>query len=395
MRRQRFIIAVVVFLAVAVVASFTLFFWLPGEEVTTEESVWLMPGGNPAHTSYLPYAPGGVMHELWNTRLEGRPTGPAAVSGGRVYVSCSNGLLYSLELETGRPAWRYDAEGEITSMPSVFEGGILVGTLDGRVLCVGLDGDLRWEKEVGGAVMSSPIPEGDQVYFGSSDNHLYCVSASNGSTAWSFDAEAPVEVSPCIYEGQVFTVSYEGDLFALDAADGRLVWTYRSQGVPVVYPAADEGRVYMAMEFMVYCADAQSGKRLWEFSVGPNVISNIALRGNQFIVLQGGGGSSTAFSLDTRTGDLLWNVPTGEAPAWTSTVATNEYVYFCIPDNLRAMAVESGTPALELELRGVLTWTMSLTQEFLLAGTEANKIHCYGERELTIISPGLFGAMGD
>jgi outer membrane protein assembly factor BamB len=265
-------------------------------------------------------------------------------------------------------------------MPAVFEGGVLIATVDGRVLCVNARGDLDWEVEVGGAVLSTPIPENGRVYFGSSDKYLYCVDAGSGSRIWSFEAEGPVEISPCIFEGQVFCASYEGELFALDARDGRLLWTFHSKEVPAVFPSADSGKVFLAVELELYCLDAQSGKSLWEYSTGPSVISNLAVRGNQVVVVRGGMGEiSNTISLDARTGDLLWNVSSGETSAWTWLFASNQDVYLCGPDHLGALAVESGTPSMESELRGILPETLTLTENLVFAGTDARKVYCFEE----------------
>lgn len=367
-------------IALAAIVVLLLLCWPSSSKMFIGEESWTMPGGNPAHTAYLPFAPRASLQEKWNTRLEGPLTGPPVVTGDRVYVCCGNGLLYSLDLETGRPVWRFDAGSGIASMPAAFDGGLLLGTVDGRVLEVGPGGDLNWEVEVGGAVKSTPIPDGGRVYFGSSDNHVYCVSARDGSRIWSFEAEGPVELSPCLFEGQVFGVSYEGDLFALDARDGSLEWTYNSHEVPVVFPTADNGRVFLATEFMIHCADAQSGKLLWSYSTGPYIISNLAVRGNQLIAVRGGAGEeSNTLSLDARTGDLLWNARSGESAAWTWIAATNEDVYLSGPDHFRALAVEAGTPSLEHELRKVLPETFTVTERFMLAGTDARKVYCYQE----------------
>jgi len=372
--------ALALFLALAIVLTPLLVFWPSSDEIVVEEGSWAMPGGGPAHLSYLPFAPKTSLRERWSTRLEGELAGSPAVAGQRVYACCSNGYLYSLDLESGRPVWRYDAASGIASMPAVSGQGIFFGTMDGKVCCVGPEGGLKWATEVGGAVVSTPIPDGDRVYFGSEDRSVYCLQAGDGSIIWSFEAEGPVEISPCLYEGQVFCASYEGELFALDGDDGNLMWTYRSQGVPVVFPTADDGRVFLATEYELHCADAQSGKAVWKYSVGPNVISNLAVRGPQLIVVRGGKDAiSDTISLDVRTGDLLWDTVSGDTTGKTNLFATNEDVYMCGIDFLRALSVESGAPSLESELRGVLPETVTITESCVVAGTEARKVYCLEE----------------
>lgn len=381
LRRRKMISAMVaVTLALAVILIPLLLFWPSHEQIVVDEGSWTMPGGGPAHLSYLPYAPQGPLVERWNTRLEGQPAGPPAVAGQRVYVSCENGLVYCLESQNGKPVWRYDTASGLSSMPGVSEAGVFLGTLDGRVLSIDAEGELNWEVGVGGTVGSTPIPEGDRVFFGSSDRSVYCVDAGDGSILWSFEAEGPVEASPCIDAGQVYAVSYEGDLFALDARDGRLLWTYRTESLPVAFPVAGDGKVFQASEFELHCADAQSGKVLWEYPTASAVISNLAVRGNQLLVIYGApGGDASMMSLDNRTGDLLWQASVGNAADWTWLYATNEDAYYCGSDDLRAVAIETGIPSLERDLGGALAGTLTITEDYVLAGSDARKVYCYGE----------------
>lgn len=85
------LVAIVVILLVFLARS-------SGEPVAVGGDGWEMPGGNAAHTSYVPYSPTGTLQELWNTRLEGRPAGQIVLAGNRVYTSCDNGLIYCLKL---------------------------------------------------------------------------------------------------------------------------------------------------------------------------------------------------------------------------------------------------------------------------------------------------------
>ncbi len=378
--RRRWLPGILLFLAAAAIVSSAFYVRRSGGVISIGDVDIAMPGAGPAHTSYLPSAPRGNPRELWGTRLEAEISGPCAVAGGRVFAACRNGFLYCLDLDSGRPLWRFDAGGEITSMPTLFEGGVMVSTADGRVVCVNGEGRLRWEVEAGGSVPSSPLHSGKNVYFASRDGFLYCVDAGDGSERWRFQADAPLEVSPCLYEGQVLCASYEGTLFALDAGDGRLLWSSRLQGVPVSFPVADEGRVLQVTDVELHCADVQSGKRLWSYALGPTVLSNPAVRGNQVVVLQGEQGEgSVVLSLDARTGDQLWRAASGMEAGRTNILVTNRDVYLAGPDRVLALEWETGVPTLRADVEGVIPWTLTVTEDRLLVGTTRRKVFCLGD----------------
>lgn len=378
--RRKALSAISVTVVLAVIVSSLFFVNRSGEKLELGRGSWPMPGGTPSRTSYLPYAPRSELRELWNTRLEGEFAGPPAVANSRAYVACRNGHLYSLNLGNGRPVWKYDAGRELTCMPAVSGRGILLATVDGRVICLDAEGERLWEVEVGGAVMATPLPWEEKVYFGSSDGFVYCVSAADGTRRWAYQADGPLEVSPCGYQGYLLAASREGSLFALDAESGRLLWTYRFEGLPVAFPVIDEGRVYLATETGLHCADLQSGRRLWRYDIGVAVVSNPVVRGSKVFMVKGGGGKpAQALCLDARTGDHLWDAFVGEVEAWTCAFATNSDLYLASVDRLQAIEVETGIPSLQVGLEGVLSWTLTVSEDFILAGTEKSKVYCFGE----------------
>jgi outer membrane protein assembly factor BamB len=376
--KARLILAAALTLALALALFLLLFFMLPKEKITIKEGSWAMPGGNPAHSAYVPSGPAAPLNEKWDTRLEGKLVGQPAVSQDRVYACCEGGLLYCLDLETGKPVWRYDAGTQITSMPALAESGVLLSTADGAVLKVSPDGKLLWRVEAGGAIRSSPIPEDGKVYFGSDDCYLYCVSLKDGSALWSFRAAGPVQLAPCVSEGQVFAVSYQGDLSALDANNGNLNWTFQSGSVPAVFPCADNGKIFLATEFDLNCIDVQSGKVLWRQEIGPSTIANLTLRGNQVVMVKGGGDRKiTLVAMDYRTGDPLWNHSFEETADATSIVSSNDNLYFGGSSHIMAVSAESGSPVFERQLKGALADSLAATPDLLLLGTDNRKVYCF------------------
>jgi outer membrane protein assembly factor BamB len=173
----------------------------------------------------------------------------------------------------------------------------------------------------------------------------------------------------------------EGELFALDAEGGRLIWTYRTTGIPASYPSAGDGKVFLASEFELHCADVQSGKVLWTYEIGPTVISNLAIRGNQLVAVKGGGygAESNAVSLDTRTGDLLWEASAVAAAGRAALTATNEDIYLCGIDSLSAFTVDSGIPSMEMKVDGIMPETLTVTEDFMLVGSDSRKVYCFEE----------------
>ena len=56
-------------------------------------------------------------------KLTDRPSAPAAVNRGRLYIPCEGGNLFVLDARTGDPLWSFDAGATITA-PPVFDYGV-------------------------------------------------------------------------------------------------------------------------------------------------------------------------------------------------------------------------------------------------------------------------------
>ena len=55
------------------------------------------------------------------------------------------------------------------------DGGIVVGSLDGRLYCVEVaDGKERWNYEIGAKISGSPAVAGGVIVIGAEDGNVYC-----------------------------------------------------------------------------------------------------------------------------------------------------------------------------------------------------------------------------
>jgi len=136
----------------------------------------------------------------------------ATVVGERVFVGSRNGMLYSLDRETGCLVFAFEADGGIRSTPVVAEdaGLVFFGDSFARVYALdALTGEERWKIEV--------------------DDHQ--IAMITGGTAY-YDGRLYVPVSS-IEESPASMPTYEcctfrGSLVALAADSGDLIWKTRT-----------------------------------------------------------------------------------------------------------------------------------------------------------------------
>ncbi|GAF89622.1 unnamed protein product, partial [marine sediment metagenome] len=177
------------------------------------------------------------------------------LSEDAIYVSSSNGRVYSLDKEFGVSNW------------------------ESKIL------DEKHRK-----LWTSPVIPGDTLYVSTFDGHIYALSLETGELLdWSFEAEAGFASSPVIDEDTIFLGSFDRYLYAVKIGSDVPMWKF-PQEKPAgnwfwASPIINEGIVYAGcLDGRVYAIEAKTGGKLWEFDAGNAIVSSPVLMDNLLIV---------------------------------------------------------------------------------------------------------------
>jgi len=144
----------------------------------------------------------------WGSRTT--PTAPT-VAGQRVYVAGLDGVVRSLDAQTGETAWTAYTGGAVRYPPTIWNGRAYVGSGDGYVYCLAAQsGEVLWR------FRAAPIDRRIPVY---------------GRLQSTWPAASGVLVEQGVAYVAAGIVNYDGThLYALDAATGQLKWQNNSSG---------------------------------------------------------------------------------------------------------------------------------------------------------------------
>jgi outer membrane protein assembly factor BamB len=237
-------------------------------------------------------------------------------------------------------------------------------------LSVGHAQTLLWKSGTEGMIYSSPVTDGQTVFIGSEDGHLYAFEPATGKPKWKFRTEGAVSSTPCISRSLVFITSRDGSFYAIEKNTGKLHWKFTTEGERIYDTwdyylsgavVSDETVFFGSGDGHIYALNQQTGQQVWKFKTGDVVHATPVVYNDKVYV---GSFDGFFYVLSKDSGKLIWKFdtigdtyfPKGEIQK-AATVANN-IVYFGSRDyNIYALDAEKGTGHWNMKETG--SWIIS------------------------------------
>ncbi len=173
--------------------------------------------------------------------------------------------------------WEYQTDRDVFSSPAIgYDGTVYVGSKDGKLYAINMDGTLRWATTLSGYyTLSSPAVGVDgTIYIGSNNDFLYAVHP-NGNIAWSFETNNDVQSSPALgADGTIYVGSDDSHLYAI-TPEGNVKWTCETGYIGYSSPAVglDENIYVGSLDGHLY-AIGPEGTIQWSYLTGDDISSS-------------------------------------------------------------------------------------------------------------------------
>jgi outer membrane protein assembly factor BamB len=200
---------------------------------------------------------------------------PVAVAGDLVLAASAylddekigDRTLYGLDARDGSVRWKQGLRLNPWAGPTVAGDLVLVGcssvrfdpkVLDGaRGEVVAVDrksGQVKWNKEIPGGVVSSVAVKDGLAIFTATDGKVRALDAATGQERWTHDAGAPFFAAAAVAGGSVYVADLKGVVHALNLKDGKGQWRFdlgkeaavNAPGMVYGSPVVHRGRIYLA-----------------------------------------------------------------------------------------------------------------------------------------------------
>lgn len=258
-----------------------------------------------------------------------------------VVVGDDTGVVRSFDRATGKVAWEYETDGEISGGPTILPaaGGVparvLVGSQDASLACLALaDGAVVWKHSIADQIRCSPTVVGGRVLIAGCDGKLHVIDAATGAETAAVPIDGPTGTTPAAAVGRVYFGTEGGTFFGIDVGAGAVAWkmapaanaqAYRSSAAvadglaivgtrgkaveafaladgarkwrramrgrvdasPVVLPLADGGRLAAVVADAagrIAILDAATGEPAWEFDAGGGFSAGAAAAAGRIVL---------------------------------------------------------------------------------------------------------------
>ncbi len=322
------------------------------------------------------------LQPLWVFEIPDGIESTAAIVAGTVYVGGLDGVLYAIDLETGKSRWRYEAGAEILAAPAVSAGKVLVGDGDGVFHAVdAASGERRWIYETRAKIVSSASVADGKLVFGSHDMYLHALNVEDGRPLWKVETDNYVYGAPAISRGRVLSAGCDGYLRVIGLADGKEQARMELGGYVGASPAVRGSRLYVGtFENQVLGIDLESRRLSWTYENSERKFPFLssAAAGDSVVVL--GGRDKLVHALDPETGKPRWTrALKGKIDA--SPVIAGRRVYVpATSGEIVALDLESGEVVWSFDTGSSITASPSVAAGRLVIGTAGGQLYCFGKR---------------
>ena len=307
--------------------------------------VWPTYGYDGERQRVAPFAHRPPFKRAWMFRARQLLEFPPAIAYGRLYFTNNSGVMFAVNAQTGKRAWKKDVGRCVAASPAVSGHTVYQaflnrppcnsnrppGRLEGEVIAFATGfGKIRWRTRLG-PTESSPVVAGGRVYVGDWRGRVYALDERTGKVRWTFAADGRIKGALTLSGNRLYVGTYDGHVYALNARTGKQLWRASSQdrlggrGQFYSTPTAAYGRVYIgSTDGKVYSFGATSGKLIWSQGTGGYVYSSPAVWRRK---VYAGSYSGWFYALDAATGDVVWRFRANGRISGSPTIM-NGVVYF-------------------------------------------------------------------
>jgi len=249
-----------------------------------------------------------------------------------VVVGDDTGVIRCFDRGSGKLAWEYETDGEISGGPTIITAAdgprVLVGSQDASLSCLALaDGRLLWKHEIADQIRCSPTVADGHVFLAGCDGKLHVIDVETGTEKAAVPIDGPTGTTPAAHEDRVFFGTEGGGFFAIDFRTAAVAW----KTAPAANGQAYRSSATLAADLAIVGSRGKAveafsltdGTRRWRQPMRGRVDGSPVFAGGVVFV---GDMAGRIVALDPADGKTVWEFDAGGGFTGSPAVAADRLV---------------------------------------------------------------------
>lgn len=185
-----------------------------------------------------------------------------------LYVASLDHKLHLIDVRSGEVVDSIDLGGAVPSSPVVAEDGVYAGSFASTVEFVQPNGNHEVVAKAGNWVWSSPLVDGETLYYADLDGTIHSLDIASGKQNWDgVQPDGPIVANLLLAGDQLYAATESGGFFALDR-DGKVLWEKTLDKAVYTAPVASGDLILVApyQADIALAAYDTAGKQAWTFT---------------------------------------------------------------------------------------------------------------------------------
>jgi len=361
----------------------TISFWLTAHSFAQPVDSWAIFRGDQNLTGVSNTTVPNSPELLWTFQTGDNIKSAPVVEDGKVVVGSTDGFVYCLDMN-GKLLWKFETSNTIEAPAIILKGVVYIGNLDGMLYALDLNsGEKKWEYECENQIIGSPNWWSDGkstfIFVGSYDFYLHCVDAQTGGVKWKYESDNYINGAAACANGKAMFGGCDGFLHIVDVASGKLdkkidVATYVAGSVTVENDKAYIGD-YDGRFFQV---DIKTGKTTWvwedekthlQFIASPALVGDNVLTANY---------NKFLYCFDKNSGKKLWEYNTGRQVEASPVVVKDKVIIGNMRGDLAMVNLSDGKLIWSYEVGSQIISNPAVAGGKIFVGAYDGNVYCFG-----------------
>ena len=239
-----------------------------------------------------------------------------------LYVGRIDGNLVAISLTKQEILWHFETMGQITASPNRmnFNGKetVIIGSYDNYLYCIdSKNGEEINRYESGYYINGAVARHENYVVFGGCDGWFRVIDCISGVQTDSLELETYIPASPAIHNNRCYIADHSGNVYEIKLEQGKIASSQKiiksqdEKNAFVSVPAVSDKMVYIVSgDRNIYAINRKDGSIAWKYLLKGNTgESSPVICKDKLLVCTKTGIISIH---NAKTGKLLWEYDTGE-----------------------------------------------------------------------------------